>query len=428
MPNKKKQTTEAVVATATISTRKNTKEMKTTGSNNAKKTQAQKSYTKAQDYANYKEVSAKIKNNQKAVSPNIGSVKFIKPLSDADSKNTIMKYNNGTKINSFKFDNLYDTMAANHLFPKDKLDYCDRYCRYGYIDPYNTEQVTREFLFFTKPDLYLYDNTLTSNYNSDLIPELQDIPFFIDADGRHRNALRQLQYSIKDQYNQYNPFMYLLSNCVTSKLDLGSISADSQESTSNIFGTLIQYRGHSLKSDNGYDFTLSFSDNAYLQIYTMIKAYDEYVRLLKLGEIAPRDQDIINRRLIDQFSIYKFLVGNDGETILYYAKLTGCYFTDVPRSDLSDPGNDGIKFSLSFHAQFIEDSNPLILSEFNRISPYGSKINGDGYSYLPVYDSTINAVNNEWARFPKIIRVDKGNDIQVRRRGTNYDYRIKWFK
>lgn len=428
MPNKKKQTTEAVAMIGTpisatigigVNNVSSSKKKKATN-------QVAKSYKKSIEESNKKNNSAATKLNAGKIVPNTGSVKFIDPLTADDLDDTTMKYTNGNgKTQAFSFQSLYNTMAANHIFPKDKLEYCDKFCRYGYIDPYNTEQITREFLFFTKPDLYLYDNVSDSSYNSKLIPALQNIPFFVDADGRHREVMRQLQYSIKDQYNTKNPFMYLLSNCVTSKLDLSSITAESQESTGNIFGTTIQYRGHSLKSDNGYDFSLSFSDNAYLQIYTMIKVYDEYIRLLKLGEIAPRDDDILDRRLIDQFSIYKFLVGNDGETIISYAKLTGCYFTDVPRSDLSDPGNDGIKFSLSFHAQFIEDNNPLILTEFNRVTPYSNKLVTDA---MPVYDSTINAVNNEWARFPKIIRVDKENDIQVRRRGTNYDYRIKWFR
>ena len=221
--------------------------------------------------------------------------------------------------------------------------------------------------------------------------------------------------------------MYLLSNNVTSKLDLPGISADSKESTSNIMGVNIQYRGHSYKSDNGYDFTLSFTDTAYLDIYTMLKAYDEYMRLLKTGEgndrevkFRPIKKYIENRIISEQFSIYKFLIGEDGETILFYAKLTGCYFTDVPRSDMSDPGNDGFKYSVSFHAQFVEDSNPMILSEFNRISPAKSNI------YMNTYDYENNVVDNTWARWPKIIRVDRNNDLQVERRGTKYDYRLKW--
>jgi hypothetical protein len=237
--------------------------------------------------------------------------------------------------------------------------------------------------------------------------------------------MHQLQYSVKDSFGVKNPFMYLLSNSVTSKLDLPGISSDSRESTSNIMGTTIQYRGHSLKSDNGYDFSLSFEDTAYLEVYTLLKVYDEYMRLLKTGEVSPIREYIESRIISEQFSIYKFLIGTDGETILYYAKLTGCYFTDVPRSDFGDPGSDGFKFSVSFHAQFVEDSNPMILEEFNRVSPSGSRT--DTSNCVPTFNYTTNSVDNTWVRFPKIVSVSKENDKQVARRKTVRDYRMKWF-
>lgn len=322
---------------------------------------------------------------------------------------------------SFTFSRLKQTLAANRIFSKDDIKWYDKFSRYGYIDPYNTEGVCREFLFFTKPDLNLFSGT---SFNSSLNPTLASIPFFVDANKRNGEALRQLQYSVKDASGVSNPFMYLLSNSVTSKLDLPGISAESRESTSNIMGTSIQYRGHSFKSDNGYDFSLSFTDTAYLEVYTLIKAYDEYMRLLKTGEISPIRKYILSRIISEQFSIYKFLIGSDGETILFYAKLTGCYFTDVPRSDFSDPGNDGFKFSASFHAQFVEDNNPMILEEFNRISPSGRS---SSTSYAPVYDYGIQAVNNQWVRFPKIVAVTNQTDKQVSRRGTKKDYRMKWF-
>ena len=355
------------------------------------------------------------------------SVKHINPLINVENS---MKYTNSADVEKeFEFENLNKVLAGNKIFTKDSIAYYNGYNRYGFIDPYNTEQICREFLFFTKPDLNIFcpfndkgkqEEYTTLQHDTQLNKDLQNIPFFVDASYRHPYALRQLQYSVRDTYGVQNPFMYLLSNSVSSKLDLPGISAESRESTTNIMGTNIQYRGHSLKSDNGYDFSLSFNDTAYLEIYTMVKAYDEYMRLVKLGEVTPNRTHIINRIIPEQFSIYKFLISSDGETILYYAKLTGCYFTDVPRGDMGDPGNDGIKFSLSFHSQFVEDSNPLILAEFNRISPGGKYTN-----YADVYDYENKVVNNEWMRWPKIV---KESDERSKRRQRAYDYRMKWIK
>lgn len=322
------------------------------------------------------------------------------------------------KTKAFNIENLGETLAANGFFTKNRLQPYNYISRHGFLPIYDHEQVTREYLFFTKPDLNLYSDAKGEYLNASLAA----LPFFSVANERTGNALKQLQSSVKDSIGVNNPFMYLLSNRVTSKLDLPGISAESKESTANIMGTSIQYRGHSYKSDNGYDFSLSFTDTKYLEIYTMLKAYDEYMRLLKTGEIAPKKIYIENRIISEQFSIYKFLVGEDGETILYYAKLTGCYFTDVPRSDMSDPGPDGFKYSVSFHAQFVEDSNPMILAEFNRISPGGSKTN-----YASAYDYKNNVVDNTWVRWP-VIQIASNVNEKTKRRDTKYDYRLRWIK
>ena len=352
-------------------------------------------------------------------------VKFIDPLGD---KKTTFKYDD----KSIQFNNLNKILAGNKVFARQDIDWYNKYSRYGYLDPYNTDQVSREFLFFTKPDLLLFGNRSDRSsikYDSALNDKLLNIPFFVDANNRCGHAIRQLQYSVKDESGKLHPFMYLLSNSVTSKLDLPGISAESKESTPNILGTSIQYRGHSLKSDNGYDFSLSFNDTYKLEVYTLLKAYDEYMRLLKTGEADIRKVYIENMILPEQFSIYKFLIGSDGETILFYSKLTGCYFTDVPRSDLSDPGPDGIKFSASLHAQFVEDSNPAILAEFNRIAD----TLGSATTEVGPYDYSNSIIDNTWVKRPKIVRVnyDKRDstdiDLRVKRDGTNYNYRMKWY-
>lgn len=325
--------------------------------------------------------------------------------------NGTLKYSHPQK--TFEIKQMSNVMGQNLIFSKDDIRWYDRFNRYGYIDPYIYENVLKEFLFFTKPDLHIFSAT------GDLRTALKDIPFFIDAKNRYTNSLWQLQTT---NCPNKSPFMNLLSNSVTSKMDLPSISSESQTTTANIMGTEISIRGHSLKSDNGYDFTLSFTDSAYLELYTMVKAYDEYVRRTKTGEISPYKKHIKNNILSDQFSVYKFLVNSDGETIMYYAKATGVYFTDVPRSDFSDPTDFG-KFSLGFHAQFIEDSNPLILCEFNKVV----------YDYYTSMSNTVdvwnkNGIDNSWATLPYIIKI---SDVRSRRRAPEgaknyYDYRLKW--
>lgn len=332
-------------------------------------------------------------------------------------------FNYGDNINKKKFsiDNAESVILNNQFLKRTSADWYSKSYRYGWIDPFDNDRVTREYLFFTKPDLNIRAGTEPEDNQEDRIKLYS--PIIAEVIERQPQIITQLQQDIPNPDGNIGPFMYLLSNGVTSKLELPGINSDSHESTSNLMGTSIQYRGHSFKSDNGYDFSLSFMDTAYLEIYALAKVYDEYIRLCKKGIARPKLKYITNHITSDQFSIYKFLIGSDGETILYYAKLTGCYITDVPRSDLADPSDEGIKFSLSFHANYIEDMNPNILAEFNIVA------NTAKYNALtptiPVYDSEV-GVNNQWARLPIIKRI--GKIPRANRRHVTYDYYLKWYE
>ena len=189
---------------------------------------------------------------------------------------------------------LKSTLAANGVFALEDMKWYTKFNRFGYINPYN-ETANREYLFFTKPDLNIFsDDKDNDNYNDyqlttdNLNPGvngnggLQNNALFQDAVHRFKGSLVQLQSSIKTD-GIYNPFMCILSNGITSKLDLPGLSAESNESASNMYGSTIQYRSSSFKSDNGYDFSLSFTDTKYLEIYMIAKLYDEYCRQEKLG-------------------------------------------------------------------------------------------------------------------------------------------------
>lgn len=296
------------------------------------------------------------------------------------------------------------------------------FSRWGIIDPYSRQNVLKEFVFFTKPDLRIFKNN-----NSDLVDELANIPFFVDMRNRYVETLWQLQQTYCPHKS---PFMNLLTNTVTSKLDLPEISAESSNTTSNIMGYNISLRGHSLKSDAGYDFNLSFNDYGSMEVYYLVKAYDTYMRLIQTGEVAPFRVYSENNILFDQFSAYKFLIGDDGETILYLAKLTGIYFSNVPRGDFSDPSELG-KCSLSFHGQFVEDSTPEIIIDFKRILP--SVINGR--EEANIYNAKDGNVNNTMVYMPyvEIARANMG-DVRAMKKATlntsnsYYEYRLKWKK
>lgn len=285
------------------------------------------------------------------------------------------------------------TVQANGIKKISQLELYNRFQRFPVLDPTKRLNYTREYLFFTKPDLQIYDGT--SNI---LKEELQNIPLFIYLSQNYPDTLKQLQ--ISSVSNRY-PFMNLLSNMKKSNLELPAISAGADvETAQNIHGTKLTYRGTSYASDDGYDFSIEFDDTKFLDVYMLLKAFDEYENRKTYGQISIPLDFIRDKVLHDQFSIYKFILDEDFETIVYWAKLTGCYFKNVPRDTFSDlPETGGLSYSVQFHAQFIEDMKPEILDDFNHVTERFVS----GRSKVDLYDSEIQASNPDWCYIPYIV-------------------------
>jgi len=302
-------------------------------------------------------------------------------------------------------------ILSHGIVDRYNMDWTHKFSRFGVLDPFNTLTNTREYLFFTKPDLCLLTTQIKNATNSAYWPltkVLSNNAFFVDAINRYRDMAEQLQSSYKQDY----PFMNVLSNSVTSTLDLPGLSAENIESAGNVMGTKINYRGTSYKSDEDFDFNLEFEDTKRLDIYMLFKMYDEYEKLKWNGAIdfvnAETDRwknYILNRVLHDQFSIYKIVVGEDGYRIVYFARITGCYPTSIPRdafSDMNRISEAGQKLTVGFKGHFVRDMDPIILSQFNKLSLAYKKGTLKGTKESPLFDTTIHAINGEWPRTPYI--------------------------
>ena len=148
------------------------------------------------------------------------------------------------------------------------------------------------------------------------------------------------------------------------------------------------------------------------------KLFDEYERRKFAGSVTPPNENyIINKILHDQMCIYKFIVSDDGESLIYWAKISGVYPTSVPRDSFSsiDPGE--IKFSISFKSSFVEDMDPIILQDFNNCVK--SKLSGYS-SDIKIYDKSTGLTNGEWCNVP-YIAYKANRDIN-----TRYPYLLKW--
>jgi hypothetical protein len=290
--------------------------------------------------------------------------------SGSSSKSSIQtpKVSNFIDLNST---NMKKFLRSQKFLKEDEKLVNTKFNRLQFRNPYNAISGTREYVFFTKFDLHITNpGTETKTLNS----ELGNDPYWLDANLRYKDIIKQLQLS---STSDTMPFMPILTNSIDSTLDLPAITADVTETPQTIYGTSLQYRGSSRRSDEGFDFSLEFRDNPWLSVYQLFKMYDEYEREKTLGRVTPPKYDntnskslnryTVDRILHDQNAIYKFILEDDMETIIYYAYLCGCFPKSVPRDTFREIEDGLIKYSVDWHAQFVDDMKPIYLSNFNQI-------------------------------------------------------------
>ena len=312
-------------------------------------------------------------------------------------------------------------LRANGIADRYQMNWYKKFSRFGIIDPYNTLTKTKEYIFITKPDLCILNST------GSVSSVLSSNAFFVDAVRRYKNVAAQLQssYSSGD-----GPFMTMLSNACTSSLEVPGISAELIETGANVTGTKISYRGTSYKSDQDYDFSLEFEDTKYIDVYMLFKMYDEYEKLKWRGAIdfTKAESDrwknyIINKVLHDQVTMYKFVVADDGYRIVYWARITGCTPTTIPRESFSNM-DDAVqqKITVGFKGHFVRDMDPIIISQFNSL--VSSYVNGK--KNLALFNNDTHTVNGDWASMP-YIQIKEVTD-PYRMENNRREYFLRWVK
>ena len=321
------------------------------------------------------------------------------PIGEARSSNGEgITFTNDTSIHMPTIEHV---ARAHNLVNRIEADHYHRFSRVPFIDPFTTHTTSREYIFITKPDLNLFKSKGIPN------EELTNhSAFFADALTRYKEVAEQLQYSIGGAND--GPFIPLLSNAFNGHIDLPGITADTFETANNVYGYHMNYRGSSYQSDFEPEVSIDFKDNKYLEVYMLLKMYDEYERLKWLGLVSPTSYLYIFRKILyDQVTMYKIIVGEDGMSIRYWARYTGGTLTSVPRETFSDLSDGEITFTTSWKFHFVEDLNPNILVDFNRIS---TPIKNNGSRQLvPLYDVENSMQNPVWPRVPWIM-VNNGTD------------------
>lgn len=331
---------------------------------------------------------------------------------------------NGSSVNYYTDPYFQNILHHSGLYQRSQLGLYSKTHRFGNINYYGAISTGREFLFFTKPDLHIVQrNAKTGAIENKLNSALEGIPFWIDLFYSRKDAIALLQSSYgTNSVPKADPFNHLFQNNCISNLELQSLQAEMIDTPQNIYGVNFKYRGSSESSDDGPEFSLEFKDTRWLDIYTVFKAYEEYETLKHHGVIRPHIDYIMNKIVHDQFAVYKFIVDEDMESIIYYGKMYGVTPKSLPRDVFGNPNFDnGLSYSIDFAAAFYEDMNPNIIADFNALA----KPWYDSQKYnIGVYNANLDRVDRRAATAAYIV---KDNSSPVAKLSTaGYVYKLKW--
>ena len=150
---------------------------------------------------------------------------------------------------------------------------------------------------------------------------------------------------------------------------------------------------------------------------------EEYEKRKWYGDIKIPHSFAEQKIVHDKMTLFKFIVGEDGETILHWAQWWGVLPTSVPRDAFSDMSQDGhLKFTVNFKADFVEDMNPITLKHFNALA----KTISCSKRSIPLWDSENQIVSGENVKKPYIENYTAQSNGKQTFKNTMKQYKLKW--
>lgn len=324
------------------------------------------------------------------------------------SRGPVTYYSRGVDLDPFNNDFLKPTMNAYGFYSKEDLDKFRTFNRFNAKDIYGKIHNVKEYVFFTKPDLNIYEDP----DGQILQPELANNEYFVDLHRKNPHVLHQLQSSVT---NNKSAFMNLLSWEKRGNIEAPTVNAKEYESAQNMFGTRIYFRKHAIDSDENIDFTIEFEDTRNTPVYDLLKAWNMYGDLKSIGLVSPRSRYRNNREIHDQIAIYKFWVLDNLMDIIFYCKYIGVMIKSYPREIMSDLSN-GLNYNVSFKANTFRDNTPSILYHFNSIS------STTGGKELPLFNTETMLPEG---KLPTGVYVER---VNTNYKGAGFINRLKWVR
>ena len=334
-----------------------------------------------------------------------------------------MTYNDlfkGSKIDDF----LGPLHRSLHIYDSPKHD--KEWYWHQYTTFYNRFKVAtaddclmRGFghLFFTRPDCYLFDMSVSGVHSNSLAPAIKLKPMFANAFTNMPDVIFELTqkftYGLLRQRGQSSHFMMSLSN----KANNFSVNEDyvGTAATGKTFtGFQIVYGKSNVESKANGSFSVEFTDDKSLHIYWVIRLWMEYISGCYRGTIVPQEQDVINKIIDYCSSLYYIITDETGENIIYWEKYYGIFPSNISNDSLSWQNGSTIqnpKFNVTFQYSFRTSMDPTLIAEFNYNAITGSGVDKRSIqTYTPTYDVNLGHVADSWVGVPFIETVVDSNN------------------
>ena len=274
-------------------------------------------------------------------------------------------------------------------------------------------ELTKSFshVFFTRPDLNLYESN-----GMKLLPKVSNDPVYYYLDANNRPLLRTLTEGFSPNHD-FNPFLSNMARSFETTDEMIEVLEHGETFT----GFKVKYGKHNIRSKTAGSFSITYRDDKDFNVYKLHKAWVDYISKVYRGELVPKNVYIRDRILDYACTVYYFICGSDGETILYWAKYTGVFPTNTPSgasawSNRSTPVRLP-EFNINYEYAWKEDFNPLALAEFNMNS---TKVTANSeVKASAIYEPELNMVGKTFAGVPFIQTVTDTNTDQ-------YQFKLKY--
>lgn len=283
----------------------------------------------------------------------------------------------------------------------DMLTSFDRFRNAGLVDFKLHKAFPR--VFFTRPDLNLFEEGVVSNPNarftlpSNLNAEVGSDSWFYHTYKTDPHLIASLTTAFTSMH-AFNPF---LSNYASS-FDISDERLETVEHGETYTGWKVKYARHNIGSKTAGNFSISYDETNKTEVYKIHKAWVDYMAKVYRGEFRAKQRYITEKRLDYACSVYYFVCGEDGETVLFWSKYIGVFPVSVPSSQFAWSKNDIIKHpenTVEYEYSWKEDCEYASLVDFN-FNAGGTATIDPNFPALSIYSPERCGVGRSYALRP----------------------------